>query len=463
MSFNDTYREIRRRDSWRTVGSAAVAFAALTQTVACGGGADSRATKVNGEEGKAVSLLHQRHLVCDADNGGITLPPGFCAIVVAENVGRARQLVVRRNGDIYVAVNPAKDGSDPGRLLALRDLDGDGRADVVRTIDPEGGNGIALDASETQLYFAHNDRIVRYSLTPSRLRPVDPPATIVSGLPAVGDHTSKTLVLDGSGGFFLNIGSATNACQVENRVPFSPGIDPCAELAERAGIWKFDASIENQTHADGIRFATGTRNMVALDLEPNSHDLWGVQNGRDQLFDNWPDRFTEEDDREAPAEEMLRISQDHDNGWPYCYEDSRLGYKVLAPEYGGDGVMQGRCAGIPSAALTFPAHWAPLSLQFYTGSQFPADYRGDAFVAVHGARFPTTTEGPGYNVMRVRFVGGQPVSREVFADGFSGGAVDLPADATHRPVGVTQGPDGSLYITSDQNTGRIWRVVYQGP
>lgn len=457
--------------------AACVSLAALTQLVACG---DASTTETSDDEllsssrfdarperapwapsdDETLSPSRPRRPRCDPGNAGLTLPPGFCALVVAENVGRARQLVVTRAGDLYVAVNPARDGSDPGRVIALRDRDGDGRTEQVVTLADTGGNGIALDALEVGLYVAHNDHVARYLLLPGRLRPLAGPATIVSGLPATGDHTAKTIVLDHRGGFYLNIGSGSNTCQVENRVPFSPGVDPCPELDVRAGVWHFPTLRRGQTQADGARFATGTRNMNALDLRPGTSELWGVQNGRDQLFENWPDRFTEADDREAPAEEVLHLTRGYDNGWPYCFEDPRLGYKVLAPEYGGDGRAVGRCARVPRSSLTMPAHWAPLSMAFYTGRMFPESYRGDAFVATHGARFPSASEGAGYNVMRVRFAHGEPVSREVFADGFAVDTSNLPDSAENRPVGLAQGPDGSLYITSDQGSGRIWRVMY---
>lgn len=437
----------------------AASLAPLALLAACG--AEAPPAEQTHEEAFTFAPGRSRPPACDPDNGGLMLPPGFCALVVAEDVGRARHLAVRRNGDIYLAVNPAPDGSDPGRLLALRDRDGDGRADLVAPLAGVGGNGVTLDESELFLYFAQHDRVVRYLLLPGLLRPVGPPAVVVSGLPADGDHKAKTVVLDHRGGMYVNQGSASNACQVANRSPFSPGRDPCPELAVRAGVWRYSAIRAGQTLADGRRFAAGVRNGNALALQPGTGDLWAVQNGRDQLFENWPDRYTEADDRVAPSEELLRLTPGYDNGWPYCYEDPRVGAKVLAPEYGGDGRARGRCAAIPRSALTFPAHWAPLGMAFYTGRQFPAPYRGDAFVTTHGARFPSGAEGAGYNVMRVRFERGRPVSREVFADGFAG-ATPTPEGAAHRPVGVAVGPDGSLYVSSDQLPGRVWRIVYTG-
>jgi glucose/arabinose dehydrogenase len=401
---------------------------------------------------------------CDVDNGGLTLPPGFCALVVAEKIGRARHLAVRRNGDIYVALNPARDGSDAGGLLALRDADGDGRAERLESVAAVGGNGLELSRSERFLYFAPNDRVLRYALSPTELRPTGDPVTIVSGLPATGDHVSKTLVLDRSGGLFVNVGSATNSCQAENRAVLSPGVDPCVELETRAGVWRFRADRENQVFSERQRFATGLRNSVALALHPLTERLWGIPNGRDQLFESWPNLFAATDDEQAPAEELVRIRRGMDNGWPYCYEDARIttaGRKVLAPEYGGDGQERARCAAIADSALPLPAHWAPLGMIFYTGRQFPREYRLDAFVTSHGARFPGPPGGPGYQVLRVRFENGRPVDWDTFADGFASGAAQLPQDARDRPVGLAVGPDGSLYISSDQPPGRIFRVVFR--
>jgi glucose/arabinose dehydrogenase len=394
---------------------------------------------------------------CDPDNGGLTLPPGFCAVVVARAVGIARHLAVRPNGDLYVAIDNS--ATAPGAILALRDTDGDGHADVQQRFGPTGGNGIAWQGSS--LYFAPNDRILRYDFSGGDLLPSGGPVTVVTGLPADGEHVRKTVVPDGVGGLFVNIGSASDACQVVNRIPLSPGVFPCPELLTRAGIWRFSATGTGQTQADGIRFASELRNMNALALDPADGILYGVQNGRDFLSLYWPSLFTIQDHIVLPAEELVRIEQGKQYGWPYCYFDAMKNLKLLNPEYGGDGSLVGMCQDRERPVVAFPAHWAPLSMLFYTGAQFPADYTGGLFVAFHGSQPAPPTPGAGFVVTFLPWRNGRPSDTyRVFADGFAGGAFTV-AGAAHRAVGLAQAPDGSLYVSDDQ-AGWIWRVSYVG-
>ncbi|HEV7836897.1 MAG TPA: hypothetical protein VGO75_02435, partial [Gemmatimonadaceae bacterium] len=156
----------------------------------------------------------------------------------------------------------------------------------------------------------------------------------------------------------------------------------------------------------------------------------------------------------------LRVEAGDDYGWPYCYHDRALGRRVLAPEYGGDANKAGRCADKKLPVLAFPGHWAPDGLLFYQGTQFPARYRNGVFITFHGS-WNRIGRQDGYKVVFVPSVGiiaGD--SAETFADGFAGRKKD-PGGAKYRPVGLAEGPDGSLYITDDQR-GRIWRVVYTG-
>jgi glucose/arabinose dehydrogenase len=302
-----------------------------------------------------------------------------------------------------------------------------------------------------------------------RLTPVSNADIVVSGLPATGDHISKTVVIANGHRLFVNIGSASNSCQVQNRVLESPGVFPCPELPIRAGVWTFDARGTDQTEAQGQHYASGYRNLVALAINPRNNELYTVQQGRDMLADNWPEFFTDEEAAVLPAEEMARVTKGSDNGWPYCYFDAVFEHKkVLAPEYGGNGTLvQGTqgidCSSFNQPIATFGAHTSPLALLFYTGKQFPDRYRTGAFVSFHGGfdRAPLPNEG-----FRVEFVpfgaNGLPSGpSEVFADGFAGSSGTLPAAAEHRPVGLAQGQDGSLYVSDDRG-GRIWRIVFVG-
>ncbi len=409
---------------------------------------------------------------CAADNGGITLPSGFCAIVVADLVvggqpARARHLVVTPSGDIFVAINSPRNEQPAFGIIGLRDGNGDGIAEQQTQFSPNlGGSGIAWRAA--QLYFGANDRILRFRLPAGQLSPIGEPEVVVSGLPSTGDHISKTVVLSGSGTVYVNIGSASNACQVDNRQAQSPGVNPCPDMPIRAGVWAFNAQSTNQTQSNGVHYATGLRNMVALALHPRTNELFGVQHGRDMLFENWPQFFTQQEDAVLPAEELIRITSGTNNGWPYCYYDAvSERKKVLAPEYGGNGQLVSgngiNCANYNQPLETFGAHWAPNGMHFYNGSQFPTRYRNGAFIAFHGGfdRAPFPNEG--YQVMFVPFsASGQPSGNpEAFADGFAGPLTPLPANAKYRPVGVTEGPDGSLYVSDDKG-GRIWRIIYTG-
>lgn len=389
---------------------------------------------------------------CDADNGGITLPAGFCAVVVADQVGHPRHLAIAPNGDLFVALLARPHGG----VLALRDTTGDGKADVTEHFGADGGTGIALGRGV--VYFSTATTVYRYTVRAGTLTPLGDPAIIVRDLPG-GGHDARNLALSADGGtLFVNVGSGSNSCQVSDRAAGSPGRDPCPELATRAGIWRFDATKEGQRQADGTHYGIGIRNAVGLALGPDGQ-LWSTQHGRDQLGQHWPKLYTIEQSAEKPSEELLRVNAGDDFGWPYCYHDLEVGHLVLAPEYGGDGKQVGRCAQKKEPAVAFPGHWAPDGLTFYTGAQFPERYRGGAFIAFHGSWNRAPLPQAGYRIVFVPFKAGQPVGGyETFADGFWH---ENGAGPQHRPVGVAVGPDGSLYITDDA-AGRIWRVMYKG-
>ena len=406
---------------------------------------------------------------CAGDNGGLTLPAGFCATVFADSLGHARHMAVAANGDVYVNTWSGEyyttKAPAGGFVVALRDTNRDGRADQVARFGGtparggKGGTGIAL--YNGFVYAEDGNRIVRYALTSGALAPGDSAEAIVRGLPMTGDHPIFPFVIDSAGTMYMNSGSATNACQVRNRVPGSPGLNPCTELRTRAGIWSYDAKQPNQTFSAAGRYATGIRNAVGITLGPQGA-LYVTQHGRDQLAENWPKLYTAEQGQNLPAEELLRVEKDDDFGWPMCYYDGEQRKLVLAPEYGGDGGKDvGSCRSKEPPMAAFPAHWAPDGVMFYTGSMFPARYRDGVFVAFHGSWNRAPGPQGGYQVVFQPLSSGNASGEyQTFANGFAGATLQ-PDAARHRPVGLAQGPDGALYV-SDDKVGRIWRITYSG-
>ncbi len=402
---------------------------------------------------------HQGMPVPDPDQGGLKLPAGFAALKVVNELGPARHLVVAENGDIYVALNNLSKGFG---TVALRDTTGDGRADVVSYFGTLSGTGIKLHKGF--LYFGSDTAIVRYPIQTGSLLPDENYQVVATGFSHKRQHASKSFDFDAAGNLYVNVGAPANACMEEMRTKGSPGMDPCPILEFAGGIWRFKDDILNQDQLeDGFRYVTGTRNCVALRWNPVENKLYAVMHGRDQLHQFFPEIYDDQASADLPAEEFLMMQEGADFGWPYCYYDPFMNSKVLAPEYGGDGMVTSRCESKTDPIMAFPAHTAPDDLLFYTGEQFPERYRNGAFIAFHGSWNRTPLAQEGYYVVFVPMQDGLPSGDwEVFADGFSGlDTVRNPGDAEHRPVGLAIGSDGSFYI-SDSRKGTIWRVIYTG-
>ena len=385
---------------------------------------------------------------CDSS---LTLPAGFCSIVVADRIGPARHVVVAPNGDIYVAL--WREGGRRGGILALRDTTGDGVADVREQFGPEAGSGIAL--RDSLLYFATWNRVFRFTLR-GKLVPVDAPDTIVVDLPEL-EHGARSIAVDGRGHLFLNIGAPSNACERNYVGRNFVGDDPCLELAASGGIWRFDTRQRLQRPSLATRFATGLRHTVALGLDADGV-LYGTPHGIDHLHTWWPKAgFSAEDAARKPSETLFRIDSGGDYGFPYCMHDPDSKRMVLAPAYGGDGHALGRCASAVQPLVAFPAHSAPMALLFYHGGQFPSHYRNGLFVAFHGSLFHEPLEPRGYSVSFVPFAGTGPSGE---AETFAKAGFALVGVAA-RPSGLAEGPDGSLYVTDDSR-GKLWRVRWRG-
>ncbi|WP_461136697.1 PQQ-dependent sugar dehydrogenase [Spirosoma lituiforme] len=409
----------------------------------------------------------------DPDNGGLKLASGFGALTFADNLGKARHIAVDNVGTVFVKLEKLNEGKG---IVELVDGNGDGRADQTIRFGDNTGTGMGI--YNGYLYASSDTSVYRYKLTNGKVMETTPMEPIIAGLTLQRQHASKSFAISPDGKLFVNFGAPSNACQEKDRQKGSKGMDPCPILEEYGGIWQFDANKLNQHKADGKRYATGIRNAVALDWNTATNSLYALQHGRDNL-NNWGGVFTDEMSAELPSEEFLMVKEGADFGWPYCYNNQYKNQKFLAPEYGGDGTKIDRCAGKEKPIMAFPGHWAPNDLLFYTGggaNAFPARYKNGAFVCFHGSWNRAPLKQGGYFVAFIPFgKDGRPSGKyEVFAENFAGvaeqgkpgtdvnaGKLDLasPGDAKARPVGLAQGPDGSLYI-SDSVKGKVWRVMY---
>jgi glucose/arabinose dehydrogenase len=345
------------------------------------------------------------------DQAAVRLPPGFAIGLFARDLGHARFLTLDPRGTLLVSVPRS------GRVLALPDDDRDGRAD--RTIMVAEGlelpHGIAFHRDA--LYVAETGRVVRLRYDPATRRATGPPEVVVRNLPARGAHWTRTIAIAPDGRIYVSVGSSCNDCEERD--------------GRRAAITRYEADGSGET-----RFATGLRNAVGLAFRPGTAELWASVNNRDFLGDD------------RPAEYFTRVEPGAFYGWPYCHWDID---GTLAPD--PDLGSAERCQKVARPSLLYQAHSAPLGMTFYTGRQFPTEYRGNLFVALHGSWNRTTPTG--YKVVRVRLDGGAPRAED-FATGWLDGR-----RAWGRPVDVATGADGSLFV-SDDAQGVVYRITYTG-
>lgn len=399
-------------------------------------------------------------------NDSLMLPAGFEAVVVADNLGSARHLAINDNGDIYVKLRASyPDGSN----VALRDENNDGKADIVKKFGiykDDMNYGTAMRINNGYLYFSSTGTVFRCKLKPGELLP-DTSLELILNDDYMNDshgfnHTAKPLTFDDKGTMYVPYGSPSDVCQQMDRIPGAPGQQPCPQLEEHAGVWAFDPNKKNQTIKDGKHFATGIRSAVAITWNPEDKNIYVVQHGRDDLHRTWPALYSKWQSALLPSEEFLRVKEGTDAGWPYYYYDQIKGKKLLNPEYGGDGEKTGKGDEYEQPLIGFPGHWAPNDILFYQGDQFPAHYKNGAFITFHGSTIRAPYSQGGYFVAFVPFKDGKPSGPwEVFADGFAGmDTIINTMDAHHRPMGLAEGPDGSLYI-SDSRKGTIWKIMFK--
>jgi glucose/arabinose dehydrogenase len=341
----------------------------------------------------------------------LKLPPGFSVTVWATGVGHPRMMAIAGDGTVYVT------RTDEGDVIALRDEGGKAGA-TVTAVELGNVHGIAIEGNRVWLTdvrsiytgeIGNNGKFGELKKLLGNMRP--------------GGHDRRTISIGPDHKLYVSIGSTCNFCA-----------DP---PDENAVIWR--------TNLDGTGrevFARGLRNTIGFGWNPQTKEMWGMDHGVDWLGDDYP------------REELNKVVQGGDYGWPYCTNDRKPDSRIKPP--GGQGGEQ-YCSKTIPPVLTYTAHSAPIWMLFYNGEMFPTEYKGDALVAFHGSwnREPAS----GYEVVRVRFENGKPVRFEPFMTGFL-----MPSGRNQfgRPAGLAVMKDGSLLV-SDDDGGVIYRVTYKKP
>ena len=198
----------------------------------------------------AVTALAQQNRTanaCDPDNGGLTLPQGFCAKAIADVAGPARHVAVAPNGDIYTVLAvaggplaPPPSGPPTPGVVALRDADRDGKYEQMERFGP-GLQGTGILLHNGYLYVGADQRVVRFRLDGKSLVPAAQPEVIVDALPRANPHAAKSIAIGDGDALYVHVGSPTNACQNPDRRPGAPGENPCSQLELHGGVWKYEA------------------------------------------------------------------------------------------------------------------------------------------------------------------------------------------------------------------------------
>ena len=344
----------------------------------------------------------------------IKAPSGFKVTTFATGLKNARILAVAPNGDVYLSRR------DQGDVLLLRDANNDGVADgpPMTVAARAGAHGLAIH--DKKLYLVTVKELFVADIKPDgRLGELK---MLTGDLPDAGQHPNRTIAFGPDGMLYLSAGSTCNDCNENNQ--------------ENATLLRITPDGKSRTI-----FANGLRNTIGFGWQPQTGELWGMDHGIDFLGDT------------QQFEELNKIELGQQYGWPHVYGAGEI-YPQSTP-VGGISKEEWKARSTPMA-LGYAAHAAPMQLVFYTGAQFPAEYRGDAFVTMRGSW--NRAEASGYEIVRVRFANGQPTAFEPFVTGFltDGGKTHIA-----RPVGLAMAKDGALLMADDAN-GVIYRVAYSG-
>jgi glucose/arabinose dehydrogenase len=341
----------------------------------------------------------------------LTVPPGFAIDVFADKVGSVRFMAIDSAGTLLVSEPSA------GRVLALPDKKGDGKADSVQTVVTGLDQPHGLAFHDGALYIAETSRVQRLAYDPATMKATQP--ALLARLPSGGGHWTRTVVFGPDGRMYVSVGSSCNVCRESDK--------------RRAAILRFNADGSGEQ-----LFSTGLRNAVGLAIHPATGALWATVNERDWRGDDLPPDYVTE------------VREGSVHGWPDCVTVRGR------PQADTSFAKGAACDKVAPPSVEIQAHSAPIGLVFYTGTQFPEEYRGSLFVAYRGSWNRTLPTG--YKIVRIRFRDGQPAGSplvEDFATGWLEGT-----SAWGRPVDLVVGRDGALYL-SDQGGGRIYRITYR--
>jgi Raf kinase inhibitor-like YbhB/YbcL family protein len=341
-------------------------------------------------------------------------PPGFSVTAFATGLKNARILVVAPNGDIYLSRR------DQGDVLLLRDANGDGKADgaPVTVASRPGAHGLAIHDNKLYLVTVR-ELFVADILPDGRLGELK---LLIGDLPDAGQHPNRTIAFGPDGMLYMSVGSTCNDCNENN--------------PENATILRISPDGKERSI-----FATGLRNTIGFDWQPQTGELWGLDHGIDFLGDT------------QQQEELNKIELGKMYGWPHVYGANEI-YPQSTP-VGDITKAQWKTQSLPMV-LGWNAHAAPMQMLFYTANGFPATFQGDAFATMRGSW--NRAKPSGYEIVRIRFNKGQATSIEPFVTGFltDGGKTHIA-----RPVGLAMAKDGALLMADDAN-GVIYRVAYTG-
>jgi len=375
------------------------------------------------------SVLRIPHIIAAPPSAKLEVPPGFHVSVYADGFNNPRWMTVLPNGDVICVESRVEIGPNifPKRIWILRDSNHDGHIDskILFTKDRDLPLGVAY--RNGYLYVANTDAVVRWPFTPGQTKTAGEPQTVISGIPGHGynQHWSRNILFSPSGDkLYLTVGSKENIA---------------VEEPPRACVMVFPMGSDGLPTGKPKVFASGLRNPVGLAFHPITGALWATCNERDYTGDNLVPDF------------VTSLKQGGFYGWPNYFIGRHRDPRVPARPDLLKSVI------VPDVLLE--SHSAPLGLCFYTGSQFPQEYRGNAFAAMHGSTNRSTRTG--YKVVRVRFdAAGKPLGG--YEDFLTGWLINpKKPEVWGRPAGLTLDSTGALLI-ADDGGGKIWRVSY-GP